>query len=882
MTSAMGRLRGAFLFLSMPTKSTPEIRVIAFPRSAISKRTTEGLIVADRIAAMSFPGAGDYRSNLAEAVQSQNPTISLDWAATPVFDVLSNLGMARFKKDGTVVFGPSAPENGRDTAVAGVFIQPREAPLDCKIGDNAAFADSGFTDISWLEKEGTFKTMPALVPGGGTGIFNIGGDELSIAETAGVLPAKRSMRFDLFFQSKARGGPNPRFRLIWGGKYSIVFEHGAAPTIERRIDGGAWTIWKTVHGFEPLNLLGGRYRVYIERLAGRLVVRIGNASIWLLDDKSGAASGFIDVDWPEAPLTVNIYNCRVHLEMAVVKWSSANGQGYTAQIGRMVPRRTPIDPDTLTVASSGGWKLAGTAITVAPTIEQGGVRYLATLAASADGIDTPFLQTVLIKYRSDWSAPDATGVNLSSAVNRAKISLALPPVLAGSECTLDLDFGLLRKLSGWQNVIRARCPLEVSIRWKYTDGTASNWSKVFVGYVFMPGQDIPGYNGAAVRIVGRDPIMRLQKPAGVIDHRFGPMEMVFLEKFAGGSGGYDVNTGRPIDGKLWSGECVREILRVIMGDGVAASINGNGDPRRFASSLEPPLYAPASDAGGYLGIASAFGLSLESAPSLLAGNFIFPPPFGDDGLSWINRFTKDAFSIFCWGWPTGDTTVAPVPIIGDYLRIVANRKLVKLYDAKVNGDTSRLISRFGVEARPQKTINRWLVWGNLNGQNALEGLTPAMVMAEARLYPGDLDSAEESWELTEIIQNDIAAIGDVPGRRAAEAIAFARRDLARNIRLEWPSFTMPQGDETIQSGDVVQPILTGENASLGLYGASINGARFRSELIEHLIEPNVSFETTIFARPLSPLERNRAAANMPANDDDNAGGYVDVDLLEFE
>jgi hypothetical protein len=139
-----------------------------------------------------------------------------------------------------------------------------------------------------------------------------------------------------------------------------------------------------------------------------------------------------------------------------------------------------------------------------------------------------------------------------------------------------------------------------------------------------------------------------------------------------------------------------------------------------------------------------------------------------------------------------------------------------------------LLMSASVDTRPDRDINRVLVWAGGN-EGDLSQYLPAMRMAEARLPSSDLNSAERTWERTQILREDI---GFSPG--AAEGIAFTVINELKGVEMRWPSLTC-LGDATVQWGDVVQVRQNANDCELGIsdHTMRLDGKRFRVQSVTH-------------------------------------------------
>jgi hypothetical protein len=342
-------------------------------------------------------------------------------------------------------------------------------------------------------------------------------------------------------------------------------------------------------------------------------------------------------------------------------------------------------------------------------------------------------------------------------------------------------------------------------------------------------------------------VLRLQKPAAVIDSRFPPLDLLYAIK----DGSSRANL------VLYGSECVAEILSRSLGSSEGAMLNGGGTELvvrrgafvplryvRFFPSSHYPLLDSGSDGAGYFSVmAGATG-----KPPTTDG-FLFPPPFGEDALSWINKIAAYDHAVFFYGWP-GDTErfeTWPVPCYGRINNFTAGAPTRWIYDADyVGGDLGNLLLAAQTETRPEQKINRALVWGNPANQQA-PAFLPALMVGEARLPSSDPNSADYSWERTEILKEDIAG---VPG--AAQGIANGVISQLSGVTMQFPDVTV-RGNPLWFWGDKVQFQMNsiGSDLSIGLQNHV-----FRVQKVTHKLDfsgsdPTREFTTELNMRPVS-------------------------------
>ncbi|MBD0314812.1 MAG: hypothetical protein ICV86_18820 [Microcoleus sp. T3-bin5] len=269
-----------------------------------------------------------------------------------------------------------------------------------------------------------------------------------------------------------------------------------------------------------------------------------------------------------------------------------------------------------------------------------------------------------------------------------------------------------------------------------------------------------------------------------------------------------------------------------------ASFNGNGDPLRFTSSSQPPLLAHRDYEGAWLAVASVYGVELSSGNLVPQSGSHFPPPFGQDALTWINNFAADCNSIFFYGYPDRDTQSWPCPVFMEYSAYLGR---VKIWE--VEGSA---LGAINIETKPESNITRTLVWGNPFGTSAADRPgQPAFVQGEAVAFPA-------RWERTKILETNLAS---TPERAQFMAAVFLN-EVYEEDGIEWPKYTR-RGNSKMQVADIV---FTAASNHL-----NVNGKFYRIGRLEHRYEAGsqtgVEWHTTASLQTLTAMQRaayNRA------------------------
>jgi hypothetical protein len=849
-------------------KSNPEISCVAEPLANIPRRRIDAFIVADILADIVRPVASS-----AGVLVTGNSDGWNDWQGLGSGLTLTNVGFVRFETDGNVSFGP-----GPGTGAAGFHILPYERPIASYLESDGG---GGSDVLLWAPKKGTWKSVSAIKATGAPALYNVGNDAEAEAETTTKIAANQALTFDLRFWGQGIQAGTPIFRLRFGGDLCFTFRQNLPPTLEREVfsENGdpSWNILKVHDKVGRSNLHGGFYNVSIRHIDGKMIWTINGRSVWLLDSDNPDKNGQLakrDWYWSEAPLNVNIKGARVRVEVGRL-----SHEGVQASVTRRIPRAVHEEQRNQgTTPIAGGWYKAGTDMPVVVDAGADHVTYTATLTPSEDGIHTPLLRSVMLSYAPAWTEPVLGGVDISRTITSASINLAAPPQQCGADATLEIDRGLMEQVVGGLPVMRDYCPVTVRARWRDDRGVPGSWDTLFQGYFYGGTKASSGFNNKTAKFGLRDELVRMSDPAGKIDHTFKPLGLELLEDIAAASknSGYDeegrviFSRERPKSKPLYSGDCVKVILRNGMGPAFANSLNGNGDPQRFFPASQIPLWSASDAAGSFMVLADAFGENLKAGN--LSDPIPFPAPYGDDMVTWIGNLGADDIGAdFFISRIDRGPNGKPVPIYGRYLYYLDNAILYTPVDAvgatrheSAGGvfyttydlrDLDYLISEASTESRPDKDINRILVWAGFPGAEN-NPLMPAQRMAEARLVASDPNSDIYSWARTKIFKNNLGAV-----EGGAEVMAAIAMQQIAGLRKEWPSIKF-RGEGNLLVGDVIRPKMdaVGSDSSLGLHGKI-----FRSSSITHDIIPNASWDTTAQLRPMARIEevRFRGNQNLP-------------------
>ena len=391
----------------------------------------------------------------------------------------------------------------------------------------------------------------------------------------------------------------------------------------------------------------------------------------------------------------------------------------------------------------------GASITAAQSAAGGGHNYVCTLTRAqgpstgvlGSGQHTPFVHGVGLRYTSTWASTRPDGMLLTPALLDLTVDIADPGLAPGTTVTAMLRRDLLPDCpsiddagiegaavgSNWTDFLAKYHQCKLVLGWYSDDGgvltVEDDWC-VLDGYVWSLDHRLPGYGENVVQVEFRDPIVRLQKPAGVIDSRFGPADMILAKKVADGDPPH-----------LYGREVVEYILGVVLGAAWAALL-------QTSASLDGSSYH--YDMLTYKNL---------TGPPFGSG-FFWPPPWGQSAMDWINTIAETDYAVFFFRPNPLDPTGPPQPNYAYYWDVVAHGAAIELNDAVVDPeDVDLLIQEAGSRQRPEHDYNVVAVWGHIpQDQGNYRDLLPALPQISGMAWIGDSGLDEQSpyktWERT--------------------------------------------------------------------------------------------------------------------------------------
>jgi hypothetical protein len=806
------------------SKQVPQWRFTVYPTSAIPQRKIEAYAIADILADVISGRPSSWSGVLTRGASGNQWS---DWGRLGDDLLLHNVGFARFGDAGEVRYGSGFWRIQGKTGAGGFFVLPTNTPLpvagDKEVLGTLAKPGGEVTDgedaVMWLPKTGAFQASRALTSTGTTALLNAGNPaQKAIAVTEKPWKQGRGLSLDVSLEGTRQQNNQARCLIRVSENLRVALRQGQFPALERRVltrTGNrakeSWTTWRTMESLATFDTRDTQYSIGLHVIGNRLIWEVDGEAQWMLDSavdasKTARSKGATAPDYVTvadmssliggAPLSLETENLRARVEVA--RRSSDAPGTVTRTVTKNSPTGQRLDPYGV------GHLPPGTELPVTVTETGDQVSYAATLAPSEDGVSTPFLSQVYLAYKPVWSTPVGGGIDISRIVTRATVSHAHPPVQAGTEGSVTIDLALMgKKLPGAAPYLRDYHPVEIEGRW---DG--GPWRGLTKGYFAGVSGEQRAYNDATLTLTVQGPMMRLKKLASVIDGQCVPLDYYYQAKLQSAdkanqeAAENDFSKTRDSNGRIlnarpypkpayYGADAVKDIIEHFLGPQAAAKFNGNGNARRFLPAGHPPLISYSDVAGSWLAVAEIYGQTLSAGSIQAQKGAMLVPPFGQDALSWCNQFAADEWCLFTEGYADRDTRGWPDLLYGTREEILST---AKLHEISGNDVEKLLAQAASYETKPEKDLNRVLVWGKPWGQDV--PLSPAFVQGEARFSPLHPRSAEQTWPRTLVLETPLAA---TPAR--AQALAAVVLMESDGEQFVYPKYSL-LGDADCMTGDV--------------------------------------------------------------------------------
>lgn len=412
---------------------------------------------------------------------------------------------------------------------------------------------------------------------------------------------------------------------------------------------------------------------------------------------------------------------------------------------------------------------------------------------------SPLLQAVSLSYNSSYQSVAAAGaIDLRAAIEDADTTTCDPGISPVRSFSCRVNHDLLPKCraynSGgvdigeigddWHDYVGKHKPITVYAGWQddETYGWGTNtWAQVmatgaylkellmFGGYQteWNPRAEEYGANVGSIRATC--PLMRLTKPAGLVDERYAPLDVLLAEKCKAGAH-WDSLKG--ID-------AIEYILQQTLGP---TDINYYPYPSTWHGLMSYEL--------------------LTSPPQ--GPKFFFPPPFGSDALSWIRQICSKDFSVFFYDrdYNAGTGAWTWIPHYGNYWFFVANGATYSVADAVHVAPWTPIygLGEIAPHERGEHDINRTVVWAPQPGAPDTGGLFPVFpnYMGESVLHTSSVagQGVDDSWERTHVVRG-----GGIWWPWVPQAVAYCIMLFLRNTRMRSVTMRFPRGQVGMNWGD---------------------------------------------------------------------------------
>lgn len=386
------------------------------------------------------------------------------------------------------------------------------------------------------------------------------------------------------------------------------------------------------------------------------------------------------------------------------------------------------------------------------------------------GQHTPYVHAVSLRWPGAIRRPTGVAMEIRPTLQSLNMEVADPEINPATsvsarlrrdklgECSLVDANGVVVGTAGdnWPLYLQKYHRTTLHAAWYYDDGVTKAIDHsggvhssvcLFDGLGYGLSPQLPRWGDYVTEANFRDASIKLIKPAGMIDRRFGPADLLLGEKVRAGG-----------ELLLYGWEVVQYILELVLGAELASQLTvllptGQWDLLKHQSLINPP-----------------FG-----------SGFFWPPPWGQSAADWIKQFCDHDYATFFFG-PSLTNPTSWVPWYGNYYSIVAGAPDVTLPDqAYVANDLNYLLTSGSWTQVPAQDYNVVQVWGKLpQDTGEYRELMPALPMISGTAYVAPTtipeQSAANTWERTLLME------GTQFWRPAlARVVALNRARLQRNI-----------------------------------------------------------------------------------------------------
>ena len=793
---------------------TMQMRLRLYPQSAIPRRNSDALSIADRVTDLIARDRGEGAGDISEV------------AGTGIAGTWGNQDFTAEPSLRYIKFSDVAHEGvtaATQRGIGGFMLRARIVPQNCRVRGDSGDVPSGNAGFDTL----WFKVLKGEIHNGKTLWKTVLPNAQPLRSrvyhtrqtpnrdvkirTENPLQANQGCIVDLTELQIATGQTQKARIRIERGNFSVVLRQDNFATFEMR-DTPA-SSWRSIREFTASgkNLLENALQIRFEIQAGRSGIEISSGgqtiSYNILHTQNVYGSDpprFVEIDahWPRAPLTFLLYGVQAHIGVSLLNYTTAQGVPLTGAWTKALQFNGRGELDLPATGRALGWERRGASTSMTVLRDEGGLSYACVLSASPDGLTSPFQSGGFAYIEPVWEEIPSLPLDVTIAINGpVRENGAQIGVTADAQWSCDLSRTRLDTLplpadapagATWEHYLvpDGYNPCDFSVRF-LENGVWTAWAGRFKGYVYQQTRDSEAINNQMASLVMSGPLLRYTAPAAVL----GKDTPILLKLF-------DVADV----GDIFAADCIREVVRVVLGDSEAARFNGNGDARRFLPPGKAPLIARETDT---IGLYGGDGKPPTSDQMLLK------PPWLQDGNAWIKQLQNDdsggqGAMVWLYGFADSDGIAGdsssetwPHPIYGDVVLLLQNRNRWIIPDARYEGEESHLWLRAAhAQTRPDQDFNHWIVANHFGETEGFDLVSPALQMSEARLPPDDPRSEEQSWRRTEVVEMNNAGLIEP----YLESIAVGMAIDSENLSPVHPSLTF-SGEAKMQTGDLVKPLM---------------------------------------------------------------------------
>lgn len=717
------------------------------------------------------------------------------------------------------------------TRTAGYTLEPSLSARNCYIQGTNITLPTDFEGLAFSARGDSWATVVPDYEPRTSAIkwYSANAETKYSARTVQELPQAQS--FALQLQAFGYAGDNAYLAIQWGKAYRIHIKANGEAALERKHRAIPWQ-WVKLRDIPiPAEQFAGEEPtwIWVRHIAGRIVLDLSQGKIrhrvtyGALTEKGNPEAPDRDelrVDdlLPEAaPLIVQgqgvPFTLRAH-ELRYAQDGSID-RDFRQQDGTGAPTAEAFGHHPLTAERVGGQGTVASVTVQQLTNDQR--RYTCSLKRNQTGKPgqamqghvTPWVHGVTVAY--DGNLPDYTqdALDIRPALSELTLEHGDPGLMPGATMTAKIDTRALPSCriigpngedkgavgDNWRQYLERYHFARFKAWQHWSDGFVGVRSRsgelgadyeLFQGYVWSLNPEMEGYEEEHLTVEFRDPIVRLQRPAGIIDSRFAPADALLMRKVRNG--------GAP---RLEGWELVEYILKQSLGEA-------------WAHRLRVGLWQTRYDLINYT--------LLMSPP--MGGGFLFPPPFGQSALDWIKQIAEIDFAIFCFR--NGRT--GPYPYYGSYYLTGLHQESYTISDSDVVP-----ASKAGWRQDPSQDFNVVQVWGRIPGDSGdYGGIMPAMPQLSATAWVNSSIPEQDprrTWERTLLKQGTHFYRPHI-ARFVASMIAtgLSNKEI-RNV-----SFTLAHGDPYFDWGQNVVVNFTAPGSSNDLFTP---GEEFRVMRLSH-------------------------------------------------